>query len=128
MNNTENKKILIIEDDPLSLKLEKIIFERAGYQVFEAINGEEGVKIALEEKPCIIIIDYLLPEMSGLDVVEKIRNDGEKIRNIPCVIVTAAATQNEVEKFKKSKINGYLIKPLDINTFVSDVEKLAFGK
>ncbi|MFA5374686.1 MAG: response regulator [Dehalococcoidia bacterium] len=121
--NKQIKKILIIEDDPLHRELEKSLFEEAGYIISEAENAQQGTSAAIKNTPDLIILDYQLPGMTGIQVVDALK-DNLITRNIPCVIVTATATEDEVEKFKSAKICGYITKPIDTRTFVKRLIKL----
>ena len=118
------KTILIIEDDPYNRELEKALFEAAGYTVLEAEDAEKGIAIAEDEKPDLIVLDYQLPRISGIQALEILKNN-RKTREIPCVFVTASATDNQTEKLKSSCACGYVTKPINTRTFVEQVIELA---
>jgi CheY-like chemotaxis protein len=118
------KTILIIEDDPYNRELEKALFERSGYTVFEAEDAEKGIVIAEDEKPDLIVLDYQLPLLSGLQALENLKHN-HKTRGIPCVFVTASATDDQIKKLKSSSACGYVTKPINTRTFVEQVIKLA---
>lgn len=118
------KRILIIEDDPLNRELERALFEMAGYTVFEAGDARKGIAIAKNEQPDVIIMDFQLPGMNGIQAIEVLKND-PKTHNIPCIIVTSTATERELEMFKSPDICGYITKPLNTRTFVKEVVGLA---
>jgi CheY-like chemotaxis protein len=117
------KTVLIIEDEPLNLELEKALFEAAGYTVLEAEDAEKGIAIAEEKKPDLIVLDFQLPRISGLQVLENLKHN-HKTRGIPCVFVTASATEDQIEKLKSSAACGYVTKPINTRTFVEQVIKL----
>ena len=118
------KTVLIIEDEPLNLELEKALFEAAGYTVLEAEDAEKGIAIAEDEKPDLIVLDFQLPRISGLQALEDLKHN-HKTREIPCVFVTASATDDQIEKLKSSSACGYVTKPINTRTFVEQVIKLA---
>ena len=118
------KTILIIEDDPYNRELEKALFERSGYTVLEAEDAEKGIVIAEDEKPDLIVLDYQLPLLSGLQALEDLKHN-HKTRGIPCVFVTASATDDQIKKLKSSSACGYVTKPINTRTFVEQVMQLA---
>ena len=118
------KTILIIEDDPYNRELEKTLFERSGYIVLEAGDAEKGIVIAEDEKPDLIILDFQLPRISGLQALENLKHN-HKTRGIPCVFVTASATDDQTAKLKSSSACGYVTKPINTRTFVKQVIELA---
>jgi len=115
---------LIIEDDLNNRKLEKDLLQDAGYTVYEAKDAEKGLKVARKESPDVIILDYQLPGMNGLQALEKIIAD-PMIHNIPCVVVTASATERDIEVLKASDACGYILKPINTRTFVGQIEEMA---
>lgn len=116
------KTILIIEDNPQNRRLEKDLFEVAGYAVLEAENAKEGIALAAEKKPHLVIMDIYLPDISGTDAARLLRSD-EKTRDIPIVFVTASAMINEINEISGICKCGYITKPIDTRTFVKDVER-----
>lgn len=118
------KMILIIEDEPLNRELEKALFESSGYIVLEAGDAEKGIAIAEDEKPDLIILDFQLPRINGLQAFEKLKHN-HKTRGIPCVFVTASATEDQIKQLKSSGACGYVTKPINTRTFVKQVVELA---
>jgi CheY-like chemotaxis protein len=118
------KTVLIIEDDPYNRELEKALFEREGYTVLEAEDAEKGIAIAEDEKPDLIVLDYQLPRIGGLQIIEDLKHN-HKTRVIPCVFVTASASEDQLEKLKSSDACGYITKPVNTKTFVEQVIELA---
>jgi DNA-binding response OmpR family regulator len=89
------KKILIVEDEKELVKLLKIRFERAGYEVITAANGAEGLALCLEKKPDLLVVDVLMPQMTGYEMVRQIRAKGGLFSKIPVVVITAKASMKE---------------------------------
>ena len=114
------KTVLLIEDNQYNRALEKTLIERAGYTVFEAEDAEEGINIARQKLPDIILIDYQLPGMNGIQALQKLKGD-PLLHSIPCIIVTASATERDIELFKASDASGYITKPINTRTFVEQI-------
>ena len=107
----EGKTILIVEDDPVLLKMytEKFTFE--GFDVLNAKDGEEALKVSLAEKVDMILLDIMLPRMSGTDFLEKLRQD-TKGKNIPVVALTNLAEEDEKQRALKLGVKEYLVKAM----------------
>jgi CheY-like chemotaxis protein len=118
------KTILIIEDDPYSRELEKALFERAGHNVLTAEDAKKGIAIAEDENPDLIVLDLQMPQISGMQALENLKHN-DKTQGIPCVFVTASATDDQIERLKSSDACGYITKPLNTKTFVEQVIELA---
>jgi CheY-like chemotaxis protein len=114
------KRILIVEDDPYVRELEKALFERAGCTVFDTGEAIRGIVIAVEEKLDVIVLDLQLPKIDGLQATQILKHH-PKTKNIPCIIVTASATEDQLEEIKSSDACGYVIKPINTRTFVEQV-------
>lgn len=104
------KKILIIEDEESIRGFLKINLKRNGYEVIEADNGELGVKLALKEKPAIIILDVMLPGIDGFNVCKIIRNEDEKVG-----IIMLTAKSQDLDKIMGLEYGAddYIIKPFN---------------
>lgn len=107
----KDKAILIVEDDPVLLRMytEKFTFE--GFRVLSARDGEEALKVATQETVDVILLDIMLPRMSGTDFLERFRED-VKGREIPVIALTNLATTEERERAMKLGVREYLIKAM----------------
>ncbi len=105
------KTILIVEDDPVLQKMysEKFLFE--GFKILNAKDGEEALKTALSQDPDVILLDIMLPKMSGTDFLEKFRSD-PKGKTIPVVALTNLTEEEEKQKALKLGVKGYLVKAM----------------
>jgi two-component system alkaline phosphatase synthesis response regulator PhoP len=103
------KKILIIEDDPLLVKMYSTKFASEGFQVLSASDGLEGLKIALEQVPDVIILDIMMPKMSGHDVLAKMRNSN-KTNNIPVIVLSNLTQRTEAQKALDLGAKEYMAK------------------
>lgn len=115
--------ILVIDDNENNLKLMVFLLNKYSYQTKTAKNGKEGLLIAEKEPPDLIICDILMPEINGFEFVEMIKNN-KKLKNIPCIAVTAQAMMGDKQKILASGFDHYIEKPIDIKTFVSQVVKV----
>jgi len=117
-------KILIIEDDPLMSRMYQKIFKFEGYQVESAANGKEGLEKAREVKPTLILLDIMMPEMNGLEVLDKLKVDPE-IKKIPVIVLTNLAGTQDAETALSKGAVKYIIKsehdPSDVAKMIKEV-------
>ena len=118
----KKKKILIVEDDPSSKKLQTSLLERAGYEIMAANNAEAGIDLAKEKLPDLIIMDFQLPGMNG-ELALKILWADERTKNIPVVFVTASVMEDEKKRFASYHCR-VITKPIDTRTFVQEIEEI----
>jgi len=104
------KTILIVEDNSDNMDVLEAFLED-DFNLLEATNGQEGLQMAKENKPDIILLDISLPIMDGLEVISKIRED-ENIRDIPVIALTAHAMLGDKEKFLQAGFDEYMSKPI----------------
>lgn len=118
------KKILCIEDEPQMIDLIKLILETKGYQVLGAEGGQEGLDLMRTEKPDLILLDLMMPEMDGGDVFHRMKEEVE-LRDIPVVVVTAkAAPIDKVLWINVAKVDDYVTKPFGPRELVESVERV----
>lgn len=116
------KKILVVEDNEINMYLSCRILKSSGYEVIEARSGEEGVELAIKEKPDLIIMDIQLPGIDGLETTKRIREteaDGE----IPIIALTSYAMAGDRKKALKAGCTGYIEKPINPETFMGEIKK-----
>lgn len=116
------KRVLIVEDNDLNLKLFRDLLSANGYETLETKDGVEAVSLTRNMRPDLILMDIQLPEVSGLDITQKIKSDPE-IRHIPVVAVTAFAMKDDEEKILKAGCESYISKPIAIDHFMGTVKK-----
>ena len=116
------KKILIVEDNDLNLKLFRDLLGANGYLTFETKEGIEAISLTRNVMPDLIIMDIQLPEISGLDITRKIKADGS-IQHIPVIAVTAFAMKDDEEKILAAGCEAYLSKPIAIDMFLSTIRR-----
>ncbi len=121
-------KILVVEDDKFLRELITQKLSREGYDVKEAVDGEEGVIKVKEEKPDIILLDLILPGIDGFEVLAKIKEDPE-VENIPVVILSNLGQRDDVERGLKLGAVDFLIKAhFTPGEIIEKVEKIMKDK
>jgi two-component system cell cycle response regulator DivK len=117
---TTAKTILIVEDNDLNMKLFHALLETRGYNVLQARDGMEGLRLARERRPDLIIMDIQLPGVSGLVVARSIKDD-ENLKDIPIIAVTAFALKGDEERMREGGCAAYLAKPISTPNFLKTV-------
>jgi DNA-binding response OmpR family regulator len=101
--------VLFIEDDSLLLKMYKTKFEHEGFNVISALDGEEGLSAALGQNVDLIILDIMMPRLSGLDMLGKYRQD-PKGKGVPVVILTNLTREEEMKRAKELGVKEFIVK------------------
>jgi two-component system cell cycle response regulator DivK len=112
--------ILIIEDNEKNRKLVRDLLQVKGYQTVEAETGEHGVALAMRHQPDLILMDYQLPGIDGIEAFRRIRNDAATA-HIPIMAVTASAMPEEAKKMKEAGFDRFQTKPINVKLFVQAV-------
>ena len=115
------EKILVIEDNEQNLYLVNFILAKYGYQVILARSGDEGIHQAQQQKPDLVLLDIQLPVMDGYAVARALRKMQEMVE-IPIVAVTSYAMPGDRENALKAGCSGYIEKPINPETFITEVE------
>ena len=113
-----NKKVLIVEDNELNMKLFHDLLEANGISSVETREGKKAVEMAREHKPDLILMDIQLPEISGLDVTRMLKQD-EGLAGIPVIAVTAFAMKGDEEKIREGGCEDYISKPISVSDFIN---------
>lgn len=114
------KKILIVEDNELNLKLLNDILEFHGYRIFATRFGEEATRLARQHEPDLILMDVQLPDIAGTEVARRLKAD-EDTRGIPIIAVTAFAMSGDEARILASGCDAYLAKPFNVQEFLDMV-------
>jgi two-component system cell cycle response regulator DivK len=112
--------ILIVEDQPLNRKLVRDVLQAKGYRTVETETGEEGVTLAREQRPALILMDIQLPGINGIEALKRLRADPDT-RAIPVLAVTASAMSQNRQEILAAGFDGYQAKPIDIAAFLRAV-------
>jgi two-component system response regulator VicR len=128
MAKKNNRVILCIEDEQEMIDLIRLILNRRGYDVKGANSGLEGLKLIKKERPDLILLDLMMPDMDGWEVYQKMKAD-EKMKNIPVIVVTARAQSiDKVLGLHIAKVDDYIAKPFSPHELMNSVEKVLSGQ
>jgi two-component system cell cycle response regulator DivK len=118
-----NELILIVEDNPKNLKLVRDTLQVKGYQTIETETGEEGVRLARERQPALILMDIQLPGISGIEALQRLRAD-PVTRSIPVVAVTASVMAQERQKVMAAGFDGFQGKPISVRELLETIRQI----
>jgi len=118
-----NELILIVEDNEKNLKLVRDVLQYRGYQTIEAGTGEEGVRLAKERHPDLVLMDIQLPGIDGITALGQLRADAST-RLIPVIAVTASAMTHDRKKIMAAGFDGYQSKPIKVKEFMDAVREM----
>ncbi|RMF08093.1 MAG: response regulator [Alphaproteobacteria bacterium] len=116
------KKVLIVEDNELNMKLFSDLLGAHGYETIKTNDGMKALELARQHKPDLILMDIQLPEVSGLEVTKWIKED-EALKVIPVVAVTAFAMKGDEEKIREGGCEDYIAKPINVAGFIETVKR-----
>lgn len=114
------KLILYIEDDPANRMLVRRVLEASGYRIEEAVDGPSGVQKAQESLPDLILLDINLPDVDGYEVVDLLRRT-PGLKKVPIIALTANVMKGDRERSLEAGCNGYLQKPIDVDTLPEQI-------
>ena len=115
--------ILIVEDNEKNMKLARDVLQSRGYATLEAVTGEDGVRIAIEKKPDLVLMDIQLPGINGIEALRQVRADPGCAR-IPVVAFTASVTPTDRSQISAAGFDGFLSKPINLKEFLDTVKRL----
>ena len=115
MLNSSLKKILVVDDEEETVVYLSNILKRANYEVIYTTKGKEAVELALESRPDLILLDIMLPDMDGFEVLDRLKSKWIelKISSVPVIMVTAKGESEAIFKAEDSLVTDYFIKPFD---------------
>jgi two-component system cell cycle response regulator DivK len=114
------KTVLIVEDNPLNMKLFNDLLEAHGYRTLQSTNGMDAMDLARAHRPDLILMDIQLPEVSGLEVTKWIKDDDD-LRATPVIAVTAFAMKGDEERIRQGGCEAYISKPISVVKFIETV-------
>jgi len=115
--------ILIVEDNDKNMKLARDVLQSRGYVTLEAVTGEEGVRLAIDKKPDLVLMDIQLPGINGIEALRQVRADPGCAR-IPVVAFTASVTPTDRSQISAAGFDGFLSKPINLKEFLETVKHL----
>ena len=115
--------ILVVEDNDKNRKLVRDVLMFKGYEVIESETGEEGVRLAQERRPSLVLMDIRLPGIDGVEALRRLRAE-ETTREIPIMAMTASVMSEDRQKIMAAGFDGYQSKPINVTDFVAAVAQL----
>ena len=112
--------ILIVDDSDQNRRLARKVLQFAGFRTLEATGGIEGLSLAVEHRPDLVLMDIRMPDMKGTEVLQKLRED-ERTATIPVVALTSSTMKGDRERFLADGFDGYLEKPIRVREFPNQV-------
>jgi len=115
--------ILIVEDNEKNMKLARDVLQARGYVTLEAVTGEDGVRMAIEKKPDLVLMDIQLPGINGIEALRQVRADPDCAR-IPIVAFTASVMSADRSQITAAGFDGFLGKPINLKEFRETVRQV----
>ncbi|CAD7780363.1 MAG: Transcriptional regulatory protein SrrA [Candidatus Methanoperedenaceae archaeon GB50] len=120
------KKILIVDDEERVRRLIETTLDIGDFQIFQAKDGEEALKIAQEEKPALILLDIMMPGMDGFEVCKRLKNNSET-KSSYIIMLTAKGQKQDIEKGYTVGADDYFVKPFSPMELLNKVEQVLGG-
>ena len=118
MKSTAEPIVLVAEDEPALATLLRYNLEREGYRVMEARDGEEALLLAGESAPDLVVLDWMLPQLSGIEVCRRLRGKGP-LKNVPIVMLTARGEESDRIRGLDTGADDYIVKPFSMTEFLA---------
>ena len=119
--------ILIVEDNEKNMKLVRDVLQAKGYKTLEAVTGEDGVRLAKEHVPALVLMDIQLPGINGIEALKQMRAD-PVTASIPVIAVTASVMASDRRNITDAGFDGYVGKPLNLKEFLEAVANALAGR
>jgi DNA-binding response OmpR family regulator len=117
--------VLVVDDDPVIMRLLEVNFEMEGYAVLTATDGQQALDQIASKAPDLVVCDIMMPVVNGLEVVERLRQSGdEKLERLPVILLSAKAQASEVQKGLDVGADDYITKPFDPLELIERVQAL----
>jgi len=120
MTSARDHLVLIVDDNDKNMRLARDVLSLAGFQTIEAASGAEGVSLALEHLPDLVLMDIRLPDMDGTEAARRLK-DNERTAPIPIVALTSLAMKGDREWLLAAGFDGYLEKPISVRAFPDQI-------
>jgi two-component system, cell cycle response regulator DivK len=118
--------ILIVEDNEKNMKLVRDILRHAGHETLEAATGGEGVRLALEKHPDLVLMDIQLPDIDGIEALRRIR-EVKELDAVPVIAVSASVMPDDQHKIVTSGFDAFVTKPINLKQFLETVKRFLAG-
>jgi two-component system cell cycle response regulator DivK len=120
--------ILIVEDNEKNMKLVRDVLRHHGHETIEAMTGEDGVRLAVERRPDLVLMDIQLPDIDGIEALRRIRTE-TALAGVPVIAVSASVMPDDQQKIVTSGFDAFVTKPIAVKPFVATVQRfLAEGR
>jgi CheY-like chemotaxis protein len=116
--------VLVVDDEPDSVEIVRIVLRASGANVLEAHTGEEALAAFQKESPTVVLTDLSMPDMDGWQLLEAVRRRENKHNHIPVIALTAHAMAGDRERVMGAGFDGYLSKPLSMLSLLEDISKI----
>ena len=120
-------RVLVVDDTPQNVKLLADILQAKGYATLEAVTGEDGVRLAKEHRPSLVLMDIQLPGINGIEALRQLRAD-PATASIPVIAVTASVMASDRREITDAGFDGYIGKPISLKEFVDTVRQSVEGR
>lgn len=118
-----NPAVLVVEDEPAQMELLVYNLEKTGFRVLRASNGEEGLLVATESAPDLIVLDWMLPQLSGIEVCRQLKR-GRETRRIPVIMLTARGEEADLVRGLDTGADDYMVKPYSVTELIARARAL----
>jgi len=118
--------VLIVDDNDLNVKLARDVLQFAGFRTLEAATGAQGVSLAVEHTPDVVLMDIRLPDMEGTEALRQLR-DEPRTAHVPVVALTSFAMKGDRDRFLAAGFDGYLEKPISVRDFPNQVRSFCLA-
>jgi CheY-like chemotaxis protein len=118
-----NELILIIEDNEKNRKLVRDVLQVKGYRTIESETAEDGLKLALDKSPALVLMDIQLPGMDGITALKQLRANPQT-KSVPVIAITASAMTNNRQAMLAEGFDGYQSKPISVKDFLGELERV----
>jgi DNA-binding response OmpR family regulator len=118
-----HKKIAIVDDEEAMVQLLTVELESEGYEVLPAFNGKAGLQLIEQDRPDLIILDVMMPDLSGYDIIKLVK-DNPTLRNIPIIMLTAKSLDDDIQKGLDLGAHDYVTKPFHAGLLIKRIETL----
>jgi two-component system cell cycle response regulator DivK len=115
--------VLIVEDNEKNMKLARDVLQSRGYVTLEAVTGEDGVRMAIEKKPDLVLMDIQLPGINGIEALRQVRAD-PGCAGIPIVAFTASVMSADRSQISEAGFDGFIGKPINLKEFLDTVKRV----
>ncbi len=115
-------KVLVVEDEPENQLAIQVILTVEGFEVVSVEDGRLALRTAKEQRPDLILLDVMMPEINGFEVLAQLRQD-EATKSIPVIMLTALAQRSDVAKAVEAGVDGYVAKPFEPDDLIERIRK-----